>query len=175
MVDAARGARVIVLMGVSGSGKTTIGERLAEKLGWHYAEGDAFHPSANVAKMSRGEPLDDDDRRPWLEAISAAIGQWLAEGRSTIVTCSALKRSYREILAAGRDEVTFVHLDGGEGLIAERLADRKGHFMPPALLKSQLATLEPPADAIIVDITPAPDVVVATILDRIRKVLSTRG
>jgi gluconokinase len=131
---------VIVVMGVSGSGKTTLGRDLAGRLGVDYAEADEFHPPANIEKMSAGHPLTDEDRWPWLDAIA----QWIGAHSSTggVVTCSALKRTYRDVLRAG-GPVLFIHLDGTHDLIAARLAARKGHFMPPALLDSQLADLEP--------------------------------
>ena len=157
---------ILVVMGVAGSGKTTIARMLAERLGWRFQEGDALHPAANVAKMSAGTPLTDDDRWPWLHAIAAVIDGWRAEGASGIVTCSALKRAYREILVGGRADVRLVHLAGDKALIAARMAARKGHFMPTALLDSQFATLEPPGAEerpIVVDISPGVEVVVAEI------------
>ena len=157
---------ILVVMGVAGSGKTTVARMLAERLGWRFQEGDALHPAANVAKMSAGTPLTDDDRWPWLHAIAAVIDGWRAEGASGIVTCSALKRAYREILVGGRADVRLVHLAGDKALIAARMAARKGHFMPTALLDSQFATLEPPGAeerAIVVDISPGVEVVVAEI------------
>jgi len=153
-------------MGVAGSGKTTVAARLAERLGSAFQEGDALHPPANVAKMSAGTPLTDDDRWPWLHAIAAVIDGWRAEGASGIVTCSALKRAYRDILVGARPDVRIVHLAGDKALIAGRMAARKGHFMPTALLDSQFATLEPPGEeerAIVVDISPGVEVVVAEI------------
>ena len=134
----------LVVMGVSGSGKSTIAEHLAARLGWRYLDGDLFHPPANVAKMSAGHPLTDDDRWPWLRAIAAEIDRLSAAGTRTVVACSALKRAYRDILVHGRDDVRIVFLDGTKDLIARRLAARKGHFMPPGLLDSQFKTLEPP-------------------------------
>lgn len=132
---------VIVVMGVSGSGKTTVGTALAEALGVEYAEGDDFHSPANVAKMAAGIPLDDADREPWLDALAA----WLAErsGRGGVVACSALKRVYRDRLRASAPHVFFLHLDVPPGELRRRVAARRGHFMPPGLLASQLATLEP--------------------------------
>ncbi len=130
----------IVVMGVSGSGKTTIAAMLAERLGWRFLEGDAFHPAANVAKMKAGTPLADADRWPWLRAISAAIGQ----GSDAVVACSALKRAYRDVLRADRDDVRLVYLKGDRALIARRMVLRTDHFMPTALLDSQFATLEEP-------------------------------
>ena len=134
----------LVVMGVSGSGKSTIAEHLAARLGWRYVDGDLFHPPANVAKMSAGYPLTDEDRWPWLRAIAAEIDRLAAAGTRAVVACSALKRAYRDILAHGRDDVRIVFLDGTKDLIAKRLAARKGHFMPPGLLDSQFKTLEPP-------------------------------
>ncbi|WP_405782103.1 gluconokinase [Streptomyces sp. NBC_00859] len=133
--------RVVVLMGVAGTSKTTIGPLLAAALGVPYAEGDDFHPAANIAKMSAGTPLGDDDRWPWLDAI----GQW-AHGRADrggVVSCSALKRSYRDRLRAEAPGVVFLHLTGDRELIERRMAERRGHFMPTALLDSQFATLQP--------------------------------
>jgi gluconokinase len=134
----------LVVMGVSGSGKSTIGETLAARLGWRFADGDRFHPASNVAKMSAGQALTDDDRRPWLQAIADEIDRVCKAGQRLVVACSALKRAYREILLHGRHDVGIVFLDGTEALIASRLAERKGHFMPPDLLASQFQTLEPP-------------------------------
>jgi gluconokinase len=134
----------LVVMGVSGSGKSTIAEQLAARLGWRYVDGDLFHPPANVAKMSAGHPLTDEDRWPWLRAIAAEIDRLVAAGTRAVVACSALKRAYRDILVHGRDDVRIVFLDGAKDLIAKRLATRKGHFMPPGLLDSQFKTLEPP-------------------------------
>ena len=131
---------VIVVMGVSGSGKTTVGTALAEALGVEYAEADAFHPQANIEKMSSGVPLTDEDRAPWLEAIAT----WIREHQATggVVTSSALKRRYRDVLRSGGD-VWFAHLDGDRETLAERMKTRSGHFMPVSLLDSQLADLEP--------------------------------
>lgn len=137
------GPRHIVVMGVSGSGKTTVGALLAEALGWRFIEGDAFHPEANVAKMSAGQPLDDADRKPWLEALAAQIARDDAAGRSSVVGCSALKRAYRDILRGGSARVCFLHVHGDRDLLLARVSNRPDHFFPPALLDSQLATLEP--------------------------------
>ncbi|MFG2192395.1 gluconokinase [Streptomyces sp. NPDC048639] len=136
-----RAAPLVVVMGVSGSGKTTIGERLAEELRVPYAEADVFHPPENVDKMADGAPLDDADRIPWLDGI----GDWLAGHATTggVVSCSALKRSYRDRLAEAAPSAYFVHLNGSFELIAHRLADRRDHFMPARLLRSQFADLEP--------------------------------
>jgi gluconokinase len=134
--------RVLVVLGVSGSGKTTVGVLLAGKLGWPYAEADDFHPPANVAKMAAGHPLTDQDRWPWLQAVRAWIDARLARGDSGVVTCSALKRAYRDLLRA--PGVTLVYLHGTHELIARRMAARHGHFFKSALLDSQFADLEEP-------------------------------
>jgi gluconokinase len=155
---------VIVLMGVSGSGKTTVGIPLARALGGEFVEGDDYHPQANVAKMRQGIPLDDADRQPWLETLAAEIGRWLAAGRTVVLACSALKRSYREILRGGRPGVRFVHLKGSAALIRARLAERRGHYMPASLLDSQIAALEEPSDAIVVPIDRPTAEIVASIL-----------
>jgi carbohydrate kinase (thermoresistant glucokinase family) len=163
---------IVLLMGVSGAGKTTVGAKLARALGAAFHEGDQFHPPANVAKMARGEPLDDADRRPWLEAIAAAIRRADQVGDSAVFACSALKRSYRDVLRGACAGLRLVHLAGGEALIRGRLDARHGHFMPPALLPSQFRTLEPPAaaeQAIVIDIAAAPDDIVARILDALAR------
>jgi len=149
---------VLVVMGVSGCGKSTVAGLLAGRLGWDLAEGDDMHPAANIAKMSAGHPLDDADRWPWLARIAEWIHTRTTAGRPGIVTCSALKRSYRDMLRG--PSVVFVYLAGSRELIARRLTARHGHFMPAALLDSQFATLEPPGpdeQAITVDITGSPD------------------
>lgn len=135
---------VLIVMGVSGSGKTTIGEKLAARLGWDYEDADRFHPPGNVAKMSAGHPLTDEDRWPWLQAIAAEIDRLCAAGSHAVIGCSALKRAYRDILVHGRNDTRIVYLEGTQALIADRLSRRKGHFMPPGLLDSQFKTLEPP-------------------------------
>ena len=137
-------AYALIVMGVSGSGKSTIAEKLAARLGWRFADGDDFHPASNVAKMSAGQPLTDDDRWPWLQAIADEIDRVAAGGGHLVVACSALKRAYRDVLVHGRDDVRIVYLDGSQQLIAARMAARKNHFMPPGLLDSQFATLQPP-------------------------------
>ena len=160
----------VVVMGVSGSGKTTVGDALAKRLGWRYEDGDKFHPASNVAKMSAGQPLTDEDRWPWLRAIAAEIDRLIAAGEHAVIACSALRRAYRDILVHGRDDVRIVYLFGTHALIAERLNHRKGHFMPPGLLASQFGTLEPPtADerAVTVSI----DASVETIVDEILRQL----
>lgn len=146
MADAQRAGKpaVIVVMGVASSGKTSLGERLAERLGWPFRDADSFHPPANVAKMAGGTPLTDEDRKPWLAAIAAWIDELRATGRNGIVTCSALKKAYREVIVGKRPDVALVYLKGSRELIGQRMAQRQHHFMPPALLDSQFATLEEP-------------------------------
>jgi gluconokinase len=134
----------LVVMGVSGSGKSTIADKLAERLNWSYEDGDRFHPASNVAKMSAGQPLTDEDRWPWLQAIAHEIDRVCKAGEHAVIACSALKRAYREILVHGRNDVRIIYLRGTQELIANRLAQRKGHFMPPGLLASQFKTLDPP-------------------------------
>jgi carbohydrate kinase (thermoresistant glucokinase family) len=138
-------ACIAVIMGVSGSGKTTIGRALARRLGWRFQEGDALHPPENIAKMKAGHPLDDKDRAPWLSAIAAAIDEWRRRGERGVITCSALKRRYRDIIIGDRPDVRLVYLEGSQALIGERIAERHGHFMPASLLDSQFVALEPPA------------------------------
>lgn len=133
----------LVVMGVAGSGKSTVARELRDQLGWELAEGDDFHPPDNIAKMSAGVPLTDEDRWPWLDLIAEWTAEQEAEGRSTIVTCSALRRVYRDRLRNHAGRALFVHLVGSPELLEHRLASRSGHFMPPTLLPSQLATLEP--------------------------------
>jgi gluconokinase len=159
---------VIVLMGVSGTGKTAVGTRLARALGGEFVEGDDYHPPANVAKMRSGVPLDDADRQPWLETLSREIGKWLDAAKTVVLACSALKRRYRDILKAGRPGVRFVHLEGDPDLIRSRLAQRRGHYMPASLLDSQFAALEEPADAITVGVEGTPDEIVAEIVQALR-------
>jgi gluconokinase len=134
----------LIVMGVSGSGKSTIAENLAVRLGWTFEDGDKFHPASNVAKMSAGHPLTDDDRWPWLQAIADEIDRVGKAGGHVVIACSALKRVYRNVLVHGRGDVRMVYLNGTRELIAARIAARKDHFMPPALLDSQFKTLEPP-------------------------------
>jgi gluconokinase len=140
------GTTTIVVMGVSGSGKSTVAATLVDRLGWEFAEGDDFHPPANVEKMRAGHPLDDDDRWPWLRTLAAWIGEHERAGRSVVVTCSALKRSYRGLLREGHPSVWFAHVTASPELIRDRMEHRTGHYMPASLLDSQLATLEPLGD-----------------------------
>jgi len=156
---------IVVLMGVSGAGKTTIGKLVAARLGWRFIEGDDYHPQENVAKMAAGIPLEDDDRWPWLDALNRRIrGE-----RNAIVTCSALKESYRQRLLAGIEQARLVYLHAPRALIAARVAGRKHKFMPPSLLESQFATLEPPKAAIDVDVSGDPQASVDAILEVVRR------
>jgi len=158
---------LVVLMGVSGCGKSTIGKGLSQALGWPFRDADSFHPPANIDKMSRGVPLDDADRWPWLSAIAQWIDAQRAAGAPGIVSCSALKRAYRQHIVGTPNGVRLVYLKGDMGLIAGRLAQRKGHFMPAALLQSQFHALEEPLQAerpLVVDIALPPDDVVAAII-----------
>src|SRR5262249_24658510 len=154
---------IIILMGVSGSGKTTIGERLARALGWPFYDADQFHPPANVTKMQQGMPLTDEDRWPWLQALRTHIETCMHQRVSAVLACSVLKQAYREHLIIDEAEVKLVYLKGDYDLIHERLAQRQGHFMPPGLLDSQFATLEEPEQGIVVDIGPPPETIVALI------------
>jgi len=161
------GPPILVVMGVSGAGKTTVAEELAARLGWALKEGDLLHPEANVAKMQAGIPLTDADRRPWLEAVAAWIDGQRAAGLPGIITCSALRRAYRKVVVGDRPGVRLVYLRGSYGLIADRLARRSGHFMPPSLLRSQFDTLEEPGpeeDPLIVDIGPSASQIAESII-----------
>lgn len=160
---------VVVIMGVSGSGKTTVGQLLAERLGCGYADADIFHPPANIEKMSRGEPLDDADRAPWLQAMRTAIEASLATGKPHVFSCSALRERYRAILAKPGEDVVFVHLDVSYGTVIRRLAQRKGHFFDPRLARSQFDTLEPPSNAIVVDAEQPPEAIVERILGELAR------
>jgi gluconokinase len=146
---------IVVLAGVSGSGKTTVGEVLASRLAWPFTDGDALHPAANIAKMRAGVPLTDKDRWPWLEAVAAVLDERIAAGQSAVVACSALKRSYRDMLLAGRPAVRMVFLDADRDLLAARLAARHGHFFRADLLDSQLGDLENPQPAERILVLPA--------------------
>jgi gluconokinase len=165
-------AAAIIVMGVSGSGKSTIGALLAERLGWPFADADGFHPPENVAKMAAGIPLTDADRWPWLDAIAAHIGAARQAGQPVVVACSALRRAYRERLRAGHGDLLFLHLSGAPEVIAARQAARQGHFMPPSLMASQFATLEDTVaepDAVTVSVKASPDEVVEAALAHLRQ------
>jgi len=152
-------------MGPAGSGKTTVGELLAARLSWQFADGDDFHPPANIEKMSRGIPLTDEDRLPWLKSIRDAVQQWEALGRNAVIACSALKRSYRDLLGIGPNatNVKLVYLKGSYDLLLERLHSRKGHYMKEQMLASQLGDLEEPTDALTIDIANSPQQIVSEI------------
>ena len=158
---------VIVLMGVSGSGKSTTGKRLSTTLDWPFRDADSFHPQANIDKMSRGIPLTDADRAPWLAAIAAWIAERVRTSEPAIVSCSALKRAYRKTLLGGQSGVGLVYLQGNFALIADRMSRRKGHFMPLELLKSQFETLEEPAPdegALVVPVRLSPKKIIERIM-----------
>lgn len=158
----------LIVMGVSGSGKSTIGRRLAQRLGWEFRDADDDHPAANVAKMKAGTPLTDEDRAPWLAILAQRIVRSGETGQSLVLACSALKQRYRDQLAGGDAGVRFVYLKGDKTQIAERMAKRQ-HFMPAALLDSQFAALEEPTDAIIVTIARTPDQIVAEVVEALRR------
>ena len=155
--------KIILLTGVAGSGKTTVGRQLAAELGWPYHEADDFHSAANKDKMGRGQPLDDTDRAPWLAAIRAAMDACRAAGRSAVFSCSALKENYRHVLLDGAPDTALVFLSGDHAMLLARLAQRSGHYMKPAMLESQFAILEPPADALQLDVRQPPGELVAAI------------
>ena len=161
---------IVVLMGVCGSGKTTVGRALAASLQWHFLDADEFHPPANVAKMARGTPLSDDDRWPWFDRVVVELRRCNTAGTHVVVACSALKQAYRDRLAQGGD-VRFAYLKGNTATIEPRLAGRTGHFMPPSLLASQFATLEEPTAAIVVDVSQPIAVQVATIARALQQAL----
>jgi gluconokinase len=155
---------ILVVMGVAGSGKTTIGKLLADRLGWEFIEGDDFHPPENLEKMSRGIPLSDDDRAGWLQTLAWMLIQRLAEKRSAVLACSALKQRYRDLLSVGNPEVNFIFLQGEPELLRNRLHNRPGHFMKTGMLLSQFADLEVPADAFDVDVNLSPEQILRLIL-----------
>jgi gluconokinase len=153
-------------MGVVGAGKTTVGSLLAQKLGWHFADADDFHPAANVEKIRSGIPLDDSDRAPWLAALRDAILGWNAERQNTVLACSALKRKYRDALST--DGIRFVYLKGDYDLIKQRLQSRTRHFASDSILKSQFEDLEKPDDAITIEIDKSPAAIVAEIIAQLK-------
>ena len=167
----------VVIMGVSGSGKTTVAERLADELGWPFVEGDRLHPPANVEKMRQGVPLTDADRAPWLDRIGEELNRWAAEGRSGVLTCSALKRAYRERIRSARPDVRFVYLKGSLNLIEARVAARHHEYMPASLVHSQFEALEEPAPGepvVTVDAGGSPDAEVAAIVAALNLPVSRR-
>ncbi|HEY1801059.1 MAG TPA: gluconokinase [Terriglobales bacterium] len=157
---------VVIVMGVTGAGKTTVGNLLAEQLGWKFADADSFHSAANVEKMRRGIPLGDADRAPWLQAMQDAISGWIAGHGNVVLACSALKQSYRDALRVG-PEVKIVYLKGSEQLISSRLRQRHGHFAGESILTAQFSDLEEPADAIVVDVSLPPEELVREIRVRL--------
>ena len=161
--------RIILLMGVAGSGKTTVGRLLATGLDWPYFEADDFHSAANKEKMSRGIPLNDEDRAPWLAAIRARIDECLAAGRCAVFTCSALKEKYRQVLMGGAPAVTLVYLAADAATIQARVSQREAHFMKAGMVQSQFATLEVPANAITVDARESPEAIVAKIKQALKQ------
>jgi gluconokinase len=160
---------IIILMGVAGSGKTTIGRMLAEDLGWPFHDADDFHPPENVRKMGQGIPLADADRQPWLEALAALSRDLLMSGQHAVITCSALKRTYRQVLRVDPDQVKFVYLKADYDVLLRRLHERKDHFMKPEMLRSQFDTLEEPHDALIVDADQPPEFIVHAIKQKLYK------
>jgi gluconokinase len=161
--------QALVLMGVSGCGKTSVGQRLSQILGWPFFDGDDFHPPENVAKMAAGIPLDDADRAPWLANLHDLIAENLSQGQSLLLACSALKQKYRDQLAAGNPGTLFVHLEGDFDLIFRRMQARAGHYMKVEMLHSQFAALEAPSEAITVDISQKLDTIVAEIITRLKR------
>ena len=159
----------LIVMGVAGCGKTTIGKALAARLGWDFFDADGFHPPANVAKMAAGIPLDDEDRAPWLAALHGLLAKTLQAGRHPVLACSALKQHYRETLLAGNDGVRVVYLRGNYEVILARMNDRTDHYMKPGMLRSQFDALEEPRDALIVDITPTAEEIIENILFLLHK------
>ena len=165
---------IVVVMGVSGSGKTTLGRALARELGAEFLEGDRFHPEANVAKMSRGEPLSDADRWPWLDRLAEELARVRKAGGNAVLACSALKRAYRDHLRKGAPELRLLFLKGDKALIQERLRARTQHFMPPGLLDSQFASLEEPGpdeSPIVIDVTPPLEVLMDRLPELVRPAL----
>ena len=176
--DAGQMPCALIVMGVSGSGKSTIADKLAERLRWSYEDGDKFHPASNVAKMSAGHPLTDEDRWPWLQAIADEIDRVCKAGEHAVIACSALKRAYRDILVHGRNDVRIIYLKGTQELIANRLSLRKSHFMPPGLLASQFKTLEPPdpnENPVTVSIDASVETIVDDIVDQLRLAPADNG
>jgi gluconokinase len=157
---------IVIVMGVVGAGKTTVGRLLADEMRWKFADADDYHPAANIEKIRKGIPLTDADRKPWLDRLRAAIDGWIADGSNAVLACSALKASYRQELQAGL-EVRFVYLKGSPELIAERLRARHGHFANQQILASQVADLEEPEDAVIVDIAASPQEIVRQIRQKL--------
>jgi len=160
-------ARFVIVMGVAGSGKTTVGELLAQRLGWNFYDADAFHPAENIAKMANGTPLDDSDRAPWLAALQALISTSLKENRPAVLACSALKESYRQWLLEENEGVQFVYLKGSYDIIWSRISQRKDHYMKPEMLQSQFEALEEPANALTIDVSLSVAEIVEEIAERL--------
>lgn len=158
---------VVILMGVSGAGKTTVGQLLARTLRWAFLDADSLHPDRNKDKMARGIPLSDADRRPWLRAVREWVHRFLSEGHNAVIACSALKQSYREEIVVDPARVKIVYLHGSQALITQRLQARTGHFMPSELLRSQFDALEEPQDAIVVDVSGTPEEITGLIRKRL--------
>lgn len=154
---------IIIVMGVSGAGKTTVGNLLATGVNWPFFEGDDFHPQANVEKMSEGSPLTDEERRPWLKSLRKLISGIINDGQDAVIACSALKQTYREVLRRGDEEVVFAYLKGEYDLVAQRLGERQGHFMGAELLQSQFDTLEEPQTALTLSIDQSPSEIVRAV------------
>jgi len=159
---------IILVMGVTGSGKSTVGAMLAASLHWEFIDADSFHPQTNIQKMSRGIPLDDTDRGPWLQALHQAISRWLQEGKNVVLACSALKSSYRQRLFPDRSHMRLIYLEGSLELLASRLDQRQNHFMNKSLLQSQLDMLEVPEEGVRVDVSQPPEVIVQQIKKSLR-------
>ena len=157
--------RFVIVMGVAGSGKTTVGELLAQRLGWNFYDADAFHPAENIEKMANGTPLDDIDRVPWLAALHALISTSLKENRPAVLACSALKESYRQQLVDGNEGVQIVYLKGSYDLIWSRISQRKDHYMKPQMLQSQFESLEEPANALTLDVSLSVEEIVEGIVE----------
>lgn len=162
--------KFLLVMGVSGSGKSTLGKALAERLGWDFFDADNFHPAQNIAKMAAGVPLNDEDRLPWLTELHQLISTCLQENHCGVLACSALKERYRQILLADHQDVQIVYLKGSYELIWSRMSSRSGHYMKPAMLQSQFATLEEPQNSYIVDVSSAVEEAVEQILQKIKPV-----
>jgi gluconokinase len=161
----------VVVMGVSGCGKSTAGRQLAQLLGTDFLEGDELHSGQNVARMAAGIALTDEDRQGWLETLAGRLAEARAQGRGLVISCSALKRSYRDILRSGAPDLLLIHLRGDYDLLATRMASRAGHYMPSSLLDSQFATLEPPdaeENALTLDVEQAPNLILNAIIERLR-------
>ena len=165
---------IIVVMGISGSGKSTLGKLLADRLGVPFEEGDAYHSQDNVKKMAAGIPLTDEDRKPWLETLAAAMSHWDARGETRVLSCSALRKAYRDLFRQATQNLRFIFLDGAEDLVRARMAERQSHFMPVKLIESQIAALEVPdgeEDVIRIDIANDPQAMVSDVMEKLKPLL----